>query len=96
MGWIVVLVIVAVVVFWVVGAYNRLVSLRNKFKNAFAQIDVQLKRRYDLIPNLVETAKGYMKHERETLEAVISAATPPSRPTRRRRPIPAARARCRD
>ncbi len=73
MGWIVVLVIVAVVVFWVVGAYNRLVSLRNKFKNAFAQIDVQLKRRYDLIPNLVETAKGYMKHERETLEKVTSA-----------------------
>ena len=60
-------------VFWAVGAYNRLVSLRNKFKNAFAQIDVQLKRRYDLIPNLVETAKGYMKHERETLERVISA-----------------------
>ena len=73
MGWIIVLVIIAVVVFWAVGAYNRLVSLRNKFKNAFAQIDVQLKRRYDLIPNLVETAKGYMKHERETLEKVISA-----------------------
>lgn len=73
MGWIVVLGIVAVVVFWAVGAYNRLVSLRNKFKNAFAQIDVQLKRRYDLIPNLVETAKGYMKHERETLENVIKA-----------------------
>jgi LemA protein len=73
MGWIIVLVIIAVVVFWAVGAYNRLVSLRNKFKNAFAQIDVQLKRRYDLIPNLVETAKGYMKHERETLEAVIKA-----------------------
>jgi LemA protein len=73
MGWIVVLGIVAVVVFWAVGAYNRLVSLRNKFKNAFAQIDVQLKRRYDLIPNLVETAKGYMKHERETLENVIRA-----------------------
>ena len=73
MGWIVVLVIVAVVVFWAVGAYNRLVSLRNKFRNAFAQIDVQLKRRYDLIPNLVETAKAYLKHERETLEAVIAA-----------------------
>jgi LemA protein len=73
MGWIVVLVIVAVVVFWAVGAYNRLVSLRNKFRNAFAQIDVQLKRRYDLIPNLVETAKAYMKHERETLENVIKA-----------------------
>ena len=73
MGWIVVLVIFAVVVFWAVGAYNRLVSLRNKFRNAFAQIDVQLKRRYDLIPNLVETAKAYMKHERETLENVIKA-----------------------
>ena len=57
----------------VVGMYNGLVLLRNRFKNAFAQIDVQLKRRYDLIPNLVETAKGYMKHERETLEAVIAA-----------------------
>jgi LemA protein len=58
---------------WVMGAYNGLVTLRNRFKNAFAQIDVQLKRRYDLIPNLVETAKGYMKHERGTLEAVIQA-----------------------
>ena len=67
------LVIVALLVFWVVGAYNRLVSLRNRFKNSFAQIDVQLKRRYDLIPNLVEIAKGYMKHERDTLEAVIAA-----------------------
>ena len=55
------------------GIYNRLVTLRNRFKTAFAQIDVQLKRRYDLIPNLVETAKGYLKHERETLEAVIKA-----------------------
>ena len=69
----VILVLALLVVFWAVGAYNRLVSLRNRFKNAFSQIDVQLKRRYDLIPNLVETAKGYMKHERETLEAVISA-----------------------
>ncbi len=57
----------------VVGMYNGLVTLRNRYKNAFAQIDVQLKRRYDLIPNLVETAKGYIKHERETLEAVIQA-----------------------
>lgn len=57
---------------WAIGVYNRLVQARNRFKNAFAQIDVQLKRRYDLIPNLVETAKGYMKHERETLEAVIA------------------------
>lgn len=70
---IVVLVILIAIVAWVVGLYNGLVALRNRFKNAFAQIDVQLKRRYDLIPNLVETAKGYMKHERETLEAVIAA-----------------------
>src|SRR5258707_13159879 len=61
------------VVLWAVGAYNGLVTLRNRFKNAFAQIDVQLKRRHDLIPNLVETAKAYLKHERETLEAVIAA-----------------------
>lgn len=58
---------------FVVAIYNKLVGLRNRFKNAFAQIDVQLKRRYDLIPNLVETAKGYLKHERDTLEAVIAA-----------------------
>ncbi len=64
---------VIVVVLWAIGAYNGLVRLRNRFKNAFSQIDVQLKRRYDLIPNLVETAKGYLAHERETLEAVISA-----------------------
>src|SRR6476646_6244877 len=67
------LVIVVVMAFWIVGIYNGLVTARNAFKNAFAQIDVQLQRRYDLIPNLVETAKGYMKHERETLEAVIAA-----------------------
>ena len=72
MGWIVLLLIVAVVAVFV-STYNRLVTARNAFKNAFAQIDVQLTRRYDLIPNLVETAKGYLKHERETLEAVISA-----------------------
>jgi LemA protein len=57
----------------VIGIYNNLVTLRNRFQNAFAQIDVQLRRRYDLIPNLVETAKGYMQHERETLQAVIAA-----------------------
>jgi len=67
------LAILAVLLLWVVGIYNGLVTLRNRFKNAFAQIDVQLKRRYDLIPNLVETAKAYLKHERETLEAVIQA-----------------------
>src|ERR1043165_6183148 len=72
-GFLVLLAIVVIVVLWVVSLYNRLVALRNRFKNAFAQIDVQLKRRYDLIPNLVETAKGYIKHERETLEAVIKA-----------------------
>jgi len=72
MGWIVLGVIVVVAV-WAIAIYNGLVALRNRFKNAFAQIDVQLKRRYDLIPNLVETVKGYIKHERETLEAVIKA-----------------------
>jgi LemA protein len=61
------------VIFFLIAEYNGLVTLRNRFKNAFAQIDVQLKRRYDLIPNLVETAKGYLKHERETLEAVVAA-----------------------
>jgi len=69
----VLLLIIVVPIFWGIGIYNKLVQLRNRFKNAFAQIDVQLKRRHDLIPNLVETAKGYMKHERETLDAVISA-----------------------
>ena len=63
----------ALVFLWAIAAYNGLVSKRNGYKNAFAQIEVQLKRRYDLIPNLVETAKGYMKHERETLEAVVAA-----------------------
>ena len=72
MGWII-LGVVVLIVFFFVSIYNRLVSGRNAYKNAFAQIDVQLTRRYDLIPNLVETAKGYMKHERETLEAVIAA-----------------------
>src|ERR1700758_340367 len=76
-GVIILLVILIVPLFfilmWGVSSYNRLVSLRNRFKNAYAQIDVQLKRRYDLIPNLVETAKGYIKHERGTLEAVVAA-----------------------
>lgn len=72
-GLFVLLVLIVVLFVVVAGMYNGLVMLRNRFKNAFAQIDVQLKRRYDLIPNLVETAKGYMKHESQTLEAVIQA-----------------------
>jgi LemA protein len=67
------LLVLVVVIFWVIAIYNRLISLRNRFENAFSQINVQLMRRYDLIPNLVETAKGYMKHEKETLQAVIEA-----------------------
>jgi len=73
MGFWIFVAVVVVLVIWAIAIYNGLVGLRNRFKNAFAQIDVQLKRRYDLIPNLVETAKGYIKHERETLEAVIKA-----------------------
>lgn len=96
----VVLGIIAVVVIYFVSIYNNLVSLRNRFKNAFSQIDVQLQRRYDLIPNLVETAKAYMKHEREALEAVIkarnqaqsagrqAAADPGTRVRSRRWPVP--------
>jgi LemA protein len=72
MEWIILALIVGAVLF-AVSIYNRLVAGRNRFKNAFAQIDVQLTRRHDLIPNLVETAKGYMSHERETLEAVVNA-----------------------
>jgi LemA protein len=72
-SFLVFLAILAAIVFWGIGIYNRLVNERNRVKNAFAQIDVQLTRRYDLIPNLVEAVKGYMKHERETLEAVINA-----------------------
>jgi LemA protein len=74
---VILLVVIAIIVLlsigWMVGIFNRLVRLRNRFQNAFAQIEVQLKRRHDLIPNLVETAKGYIKHERETLEAVTNA-----------------------
>ncbi|HEY8068010.1 MAG TPA: LemA family protein [Burkholderiales bacterium] len=71
-GWIALAIVVGLVV-WAVSIYNGLVALRNRYKNSFAQIDVQLKRRYDLIPNLVEAAKGYITHERETLAAVIAA-----------------------
>ena len=76
MPWIILAIVLAVgllLVMFGVGIYNRLVTLKNRFENAFSQIEVQLKRRYDLIPNLVETVRGYMKHERETLEAVINA-----------------------
>jgi len=72
MGWTILIILVGVVLL-AISIYNRLVAGRNRFKNAFAQIDVQLTRRHDLIPNLVETAKGYIKHERETLEAVVNA-----------------------
>ncbi len=73
MTWIVIGVIVLALGATVMGIYNKLIALKNRYQNAFAQIEVQLKRRYDLIPNLVETVKGYMAHERETLEAVIQA-----------------------
>jgi len=73
MELIIILVILAALLFWGVAIYNRLVALKNRYKNAFSQIEVQLKRRYDLIPNLVETAKAYMSHERETLESVTAA-----------------------
>ena len=73
MEMIIILVALALLAFWVVRIYNQLVELQNRHENGFSQIEVQLKRRYDLIPNLVETAKAYMSHERETLEAVISA-----------------------
>ena len=70
---IITLVVAVLILFFIVSIYNQLVKLKNRFQNAFAQIEVQLKRRYDLIPNLVETAKAYMSHERDTLEAVIAA-----------------------
>ena len=73
MEFIVILAAIGVLLFWAVAIYNKLVALKNRFQNAFAQIEVQLKRRYDLIPNLVETVKAYMSHERETLEAVTAA-----------------------
>jgi LemA protein len=72
MGW-VVLGLVIVIVIWAIAINNQLVTLRNRFKNAYAQIDVQLRRRYDLIPNFVESVKGYLQHERETLDAVVQA-----------------------
>ena len=72
-SFLVFLAIIAAIVFWAISIYNRWINERNRVRNAFAQIDVQLTRRYDLIPNLVEAVKGYMKHERETLEAVINA-----------------------
>lgn len=73
LSFLILLAIVVALAFWAVGIYNGLITARNAFRNAFAQIDVQLQRRFDLIPNLVETAKGYLAHERETLEAVIAA-----------------------
>ena len=72
-SFVIFLAIIVAIILYAIGIYNSLVNLRNRVKNAFAQIDVQLTRRYDLIPNLVEAVKGYMKHERETLDAVISA-----------------------
>jgi LemA protein len=81
--------IIVAAVLWLIAIYNRLIALRNRFKNAFAQIDVQLKRRYDLVPNLVETAKGYIKHERGTLEAVIAARSSAQSANRRAAADPA-------
>src|SRR5271156_5016742 len=66
-------IVIVVAILYAVGVYNTLIAVRNRYKNAFSQIDVQLKRRYDLIPNLIEVAKGYMAHERETLDAVVRA-----------------------
>ena len=71
--WVVLIIVVVLIVFWAISVYNKLIALRNRVKDQWAQIDVQLKRRFDLIPNLVETVKGYTKHESETLEAVIKA-----------------------
>ncbi len=71
--WLILIIVVVLIVLWAISVYNKLVALRNRVKDQWAQIDVQLKRRFDLIPNLVETVKGYTKHESETLEAVIKA-----------------------
>ena len=71
--WIILIIVLVLLVLWVISTYNKLIALRNRVKDQWAQIDVQLKRRFDLIPNLVETVKGYTKHESETLEAVIKA-----------------------
>jgi len=93
------LIVLGVLVFFAVlgvGAYNHLVQLRNRYKNAYSQIDVQLKRRYDLIPNLVETAKGYLKHERQTLEAVIDARNRASSAAQRAATTPGDQAAMRD
>ena len=73
MEWIIVIAVIALLGFWVASIYNQLVALKNRYENGFSQIEIQLKRRYDLIPNLVETAKGYLSHEKETLESVIQA-----------------------
>ena len=73
MEWIIVIAVIALLGFWIASIYNQLVALKNRYENGFSQIEIQLKRRYDLIPNLVETAKGYLSHEKETLESVIQA-----------------------
>jgi len=74
-GLLVPIIILVLIALWAMGVYNRLITLRNRYENAFSQIDVQLKRRHDLIPNLVNIVKGYMAHEKDTLEAVIQART---------------------
>ncbi len=71
--WVILIIVVVLIILWAISVYNQLIALRNRVKDQWAQIDVQLKRRFDLIPNLVETVKGYTKHESETLEAVIKA-----------------------
>jgi len=92
----IVLALLVLAVVLAVSAYNHLVALRNRYKNAFSQIDVQLKRRYDLIPNLVETAKGYLKHERQTLDAVIAARNQASSAAQRAASSPGDAAAMRD